>query len=565
MINKIIPFIIVIIFGVIAGYSLLHPGLPPTHDGEYHVIRFYEFNKVLRSGEIYPRWAPDLNNGAGVPLFNYVYPLPNYIASFLHFFGISFIDAFKLNMFFATLIGGIFFYLWTKDYWGKVGGIVSSVFYTFSPYHFLDIYIRGSVGEVWALAFFPAYLWSITIYIKERNKQYILLSSVFLALTILSHNILGLMFFLFSIIYILLLIYQSKNKKYLILNTISFILIGLGLSAVFWMPALLENNFVTGLQIYNIEENFPEVFQLLIPSWGSGFSAGELENQMSFQIGIANLFIVLLSFGALFFIKGNRSLSSEIKNQRSNIKNAVKGQRKLILFFLICFIIVFFLMLKVSLPVWNTIPLLNYFQFPWRLLSLEIVISSFLAGSIFSIWKECSIKAYIIAAFMIVLAVGLTFEYSKPAYYHYRDDKYYTTRSNFIDGTNSPGNFFNTIWANEPLKKQRKKIYKGEGKVSSEIININSYKADYYVLKDSDLILNIAYFPGWKVFVNKMDVRIFPSKEGLISFPISKGKNQIEVKFEDTLVRAISKVIFLISLSCILLLSMKFRHVKINK
>src|SRR3989344_2032187 len=149
-----LPIIIVVFFGIIAGFSLLHKGLPPTHDGEYHVVRFYEFDKTLRGGDWYPRWAADLNNGYGIPLFNYVYPLPNYVSFTLHLLGISFISSFKLNLFFAILIGSVFFYLWARMFWGKLGGIVSSVFYTFSPYHFVDIYIRGSVGEVWALAFF---------------------------------------------------------------------------------------------------------------------------------------------------------------------------------------------------------------------------------------------------------------------------------------------------------------------------------------------------------------------------------------------------------------------------
>src|SRR3989338_5683038 len=99
------------VFNFFAGFALLNNGLPPTHDGEYHVIRFYEFYRMLSSGELYPRWAPDLNNGYGIPLFNYVYPLPNYIASFFHMLGVSFIDSFKLNMFFASILGAIFMYM----------------------------------------------------------------------------------------------------------------------------------------------------------------------------------------------------------------------------------------------------------------------------------------------------------------------------------------------------------------------------------------------------------------------------------------------------------------------
>src|SRR3989344_7808452 len=259
------------------------------------------FDEALRDGNFYPRWAAHLNNGFGVPLFNFVYPLPNYVASILHLANISFIDSFKISMLVATIIGGVFFYLWSREFWGILGGVVSSIFYTFSPYHFVDIYIRGSVVEVWALGFFPAFLWAYTKFVKSKRKVFLILSSIFLALIIFSHNILALMFFVFSLSYIVFLISKEKSKKYLILNTLYLILLGLGLSAIFWFPAIYETKFVTGLQIFDVSSHFPDLYQLIIPSWGSGFSGGELSSQLSFQIGVANLVVVILSLIILIF------------------------------------------------------------------------------------------------------------------------------------------------------------------------------------------------------------------------------------------------------------------------
>ena len=358
----------ILFFAFLAGFALLHPGLPPSHDGEYHVIRFFLFDEALRDGNFYPRWAAHLNNGFGVPLFNFVYPLPNYVASILHLANISFIDSFKISMLVATIIGGVFFYLWSREFWGRLGGVVSSIFYTFSPYHFVDIYIRGSVGEVWALGFFPAFLWAYTKFVKSKRKVFLILSSIFLALIIFSHNILALMFFVFSLSYIVFLISKEKSKKYLILNTLYLILLGLGLSAIFWLPAIYETKYVTGLQIFDVTSKFPELYQLLIPSWGSGFSGTGIQNELSYQVGAANLLAIFLSMMVI---------TLQIKRESNKLPCT--------LFFFACFIFTFYLMLNISLPVWKTIPLMNYFQFPWRLLSLEIIFASFLAGSIFSL------------------------------------------------------------------------------------------------------------------------------------------------------------------------------------
>lgn len=532
-------FIFIIIIGFLSVYPLLHQGLPPTHDGEYHIIRFYEFDKVLRSGILYPRWAPDLNFGYGVPLFNYVYPLPNYLTSFVHFFGISFIDSFKLIMFFASIFGAIFFYLWTKQFYGNLGGLVSAIFYTYSPYHFLDIYIRGSVGEVLALALFPAFLWTITILLRDGNKRFIIPSGLFLSLIIFSHNILALMFLPFSVAYIILLILHPKRK--IPIKDILFVLfIAFGLSSIFWLPALLEKQYVSGLELFNIKENFPEIYQLIFPSWGSGFSGGSSGDQMSFQIGIANLLAAL--FGVIgFFIK--------------------KKIKYFTAFFLFCFIITFFLMLRASFPIWDKIPLMNYFQFPWRLLSLEILFCSFLAGGIIRIWNS-----KILAAFLIIFVILLSISYTKPAFYHQRNDNYYLTRSNFIDGTNSPGNLFNTIWTAKPTQKinERLSLKSGVALIKPVSNSLTDYKFNLEIKKDSLLIANISYFPGWTVFLNGKKVNTI-IKDGLFSFAVPKGNHSLEIKFADTSIREIAMLIFYTTVIGLLLLFKNIYCVKIKK
>lgn len=529
--NFLVSVLIVIVSAFIAGFALLHPGLPPTHDGEYHVVRFYQFDKTLRDGNWYPRWASDLNNGYGVPLFNYVYPLPNYVASFLHALGFSFIDTFKVSMFVATIVGGIFFYLWSRQYWGDTGAVVSAVFYTFSPYRFVDIYIRGSVGEVWALAFFPAFLWSATKGIREQKLFFAPLSGLFLALIIFSHNILAIMFFIFALSYVFFLIFLSKEKLYAIRYFLYAIFLGLTLSAIFWFPALFEQQYVTGLQIYDIGKNFPQLYQLLIPSWGSGFSEGALENQLSFQIGLANLAALFFSFVSMviFYKK--------------------KDKRALIIGFFLCwFLFVFFLMLKVSMPIWQYVPFMNYFQFPWRFLSLAILATAFLAGAIFSIWRS-----KILAGTLIIFAILLSIGYAKPAYYHQRQDEYYLTRSNFIDGTNSPGDLFNTIWFNKGLKKQKEKIKVEHGTVSSIDVNPTRYTFDIYADSNTSVTANTAYFLGWTAIIDKKEIGIKPDNNGLITFFVPKGKHHIELLFRDTSTREIGTSIFLISLLSIML------------
>ena len=534
-------FLLLVIFFVLLGaFPLLHSGLPPTHDGEYHVIRFYEFDKVLRDGNLYPRWAPDLNNGYGVPLFNYVYPLPNYFSSFVHLLGVSFIDAFKLGLFIAVLLGGVFFYLWTKIFFDKIGGLVGAVYYLFSPYLFVDVYIRGAVGEVWALAFFPAFLWSITEFIYNNKPKFLPISAIFLSLIIFSHNILSFLFMPFALAYILVLVLLSKERQSKIIGSGFVILLALCLSAIFWVPAILETKLVTGLQIYDYKTNFPDLFQLLFPSWGSGFFGAGLASEMSVQIGLANILGVFISLFVLFKLFRKKDYRA-----------------KLILFFILFFFLVVFLMQKISIPLWENIPLMNYFQFPWRFLSLVILICSFLTASIFAFTKS-----KVAAIILIVIVVSLGFNYAHPAHYLYRNDNYYVTRSNFIDGTNSIGNVFNTIWIKGELKKNKDILSNKNTKVEVLERKATSYKFNVIIDQESDLIVNTAYFPGWETKIDGIISKTTPSSTGLIKFKVPSGKHLVEVNFTNTIIRNLSLIITIVSFALIVKLLVKNWYIR---
>lgn len=521
-------YFIIVSFALLALLPLFHQGLIPTHDGEYHVVRFAQFYEVLSEGMLYPRWAPDFNNGYGIPLFNYQYPLPNYISSLLHIFGISFIDSFKLNLIFATVISALFMYLWSKSYWGTLGGAVASIFYTFAPYRFVDIYVRGSVGEVWALAFAPAVLWCLHSYSTTKNRKFIIFCGIFITLLIYSHNILALLFFAFISIYMFYLLFVCHEKKTLIKGFMVIILLGFGLSAPFFLPALFEARYVTGLQVFDITKNFPEVYELLFPSWGSGFSDSISSNPLSYQIGVMNLIVI-----AFVSVQLIHNFIRKRKNE------------SIIIFILFTFFISVFLMLPYSALVWKFAPLLSYFQFPWRILSLVILLISFLAGSLF---KKSTKKSVLLSIIFITFLVFSTINYTKPAYYLMRSDFYYLTRSNFIDGTNSPGNAFNTIWLNSiPPKRPLVSVVKGDTAVRILINKSTSKSFEFDSNNDSTVLFSAAYFPGWKAKLNGKSFNLL-NNNGIIMINIPKGKNRVDLIFSDTPIRTLALVVFLLSL-----------------
>ena len=174
-----------------------------------------------------------------------------------------------------------------------------------------------------------------------------------------------------------------------------------------------------------------------------------------------------------------------------------------------------------------------------RLLSLEILFASFLAGCTFPLLARHFKLRIFLALFLLFLAFILGIGYINPAYYHYRDDDYYVKRSSFIDGTNSPGNVFNTIWLKSipPKEKEKLEFLKGEGKIILKKAQSSRYFFSINSKKNSEVIMNLAYYPGWEVYVNNVRGKINQTENGRFSFLLPSGQNNVEVVFRDTFIR----------------------------
>lgn len=540
-----IASVVISFFSVV---SLIKPGIPPTHDGEFHVLRFEQFFKSINQGTLYPRWAQDFNNGYGIPLFNYVYPLPNYVASFTHLLGFSFIDSLKINMILATIFGSIFFYLWTRKYWGEWGALVSSVFYAYSPYHLLDIYVRGSVGEVWSLGLAPMLLWGYQSYFESRKIRYFVFSSFAIGLIVFAHNILAVVFFAFFFSYAFFLSFikkqniKNKFKEFSSAVFISFL--GTGLSAIFWLPAILETRYVRGLQIFDPTQHFPIIYKLVYSSWGYGFSGVNIPDQMSFQIGIANVLVIIICL-MIFIFKKRVSIAG---------------------YFLFIFGITVFLITPFSEFIWQNIPFVSYVQFPWRLLSVVIFASSFLAGSVVSknLIKNEQLRI-IISVLLIVLSVGLSLDYIKAPFHHIRDDKYYLERENFTYGTNSPGNVFNTLYFNDKLTPVEERISSNSFKINYVSRSVTHEKVILRGDKDGEVLINIADFPGWTVRIDGVSVSKETTKDGIIKVNVSEGQHSMEAVLKSTRLQTISLMITVFSAFTLFCLFMWDKYIKIKK
>lgn len=492
--------VIVSFFAFLAARHLFIPGFLPTHDGEYHLIRFYEFGKMLAGGHLFPRWAPGLNSGYGVPLFNFFYPLPNYVGSFFHFFGWSLADAFRLTLALGYILAVSASYVWLKRLYGVFPAVLGSIVGAFTPYWFVDIFVRGSVGEVLSLGFVFVALASIAY----RKKTLLALA---IAAMSISHNIIAMIFL--PILFLSLWITDRSMLR--------SIIVGIILTSYFWAPALIEKEYVVGLNTVNYKDHFPELAQLLIPSWGTGLSGSSYAlDEMSFQIGIIPLALFIISLVVL---------------PRTIFAGAMA--------------IAFFLMLEFSVPVWEWVPFLKNIQYPWRLLSVVIVATPFLSAAIFSRFRRRVISFAVTA-----IAVVLSFSYTKPVLYAPRSDAYYLSRREFTDGTSSLGNGFSTVWMawQSQRPRSRTEIISGEGSITTKQDGSTTFESEVVSTSDVTVRTNVAYYPGWRVVMDGKSLAAMPDTRGAISIAIPQGKHDVKVYFGETPIRFAANLVSLICL-----------------
>ncbi len=488
------------------------PRYIPTHDSEYHIIRIVEFATMIDAGYWFPRWAPNLNSGYGIPIFEFHYPLPNYVGTFIRVFTQDAVLAFQMGIGLGYSIAIIAIYLWLRRLFLPSSALVGTIVGAFIPYWFVDMYVRGSIGEVWAAA-----LLFLTLYCIER-KQYIAVAMAF-GLLILSHNILAMVFAPFLMLYMLI---RDKNAVWGLVG-------GIGLSAFFWLPALLEQKYVTGLNTVNFREHFAHIYELLVPSWGTEFSStGLTGNKMSLQIGVAALVSII---GSIMML--HREKDKRIKRLATS--------------FLCVFFLVVFFMLSVSREIWERIKPMQLIQYPWRFLSLVIPIASFTGAY----WAS-HMKRQWMGVVLAVSAVFLSLGYIRPVTYEPRDEAYYLSRPNFTNGTSSMGNSFSTIWTGWKNVRPESDIIIQNGEVI-EKMRWRYLLKEFSVKMDTpgEIKLNTLYFPGWRAAVDAKDVLVNFTKDGIITLTAPQGTHTIGIWYADTLPRRIGNVLSILSLAII--------------
>ena len=239
--NTLLALGTVIVFGAIFAWPAWENGFPAgTYDGRIHALWASEFTQQSLAGEWYPRWLFQLNGGLGSPTFFYYPPLPYLITAGFGRLIPNYPGCWQelgLSASLALVLSGVFALAWLRQLvplWAAAGGAVC---YLLMPFHLLiDLYTRGAFAEFWAMTWLPLVLWSAhRVGIGGRHAVVVLAFAY--ALLITSHLPTTLLFSIVPPVYAAL-IACTGEKRLAFCTTASGMALGIGISAIYLLPAL---------------------------------------------------------------------------------------------------------------------------------------------------------------------------------------------------------------------------------------------------------------------------------------------------------------------------------------
>lgn len=530
--------VLVLLSPVLAFKTLFFTGYFNHHD-DLQVMRIFEMEKCFKDGQIPCRWVPDMGFGYGYPLFNFYPPFPAFVGVAIRAVTpLQIVDTVKVTFAVQILVSAVLMYLFAKQWWGRLGGFLASIFYTYAPYHALDLYVRGAYNEAWGMAFAPGVGFAMTRLWRSPTTDNVVLLALMTAGMLLTHNVMVMIFAPLFAIFAIFLVIEKRSPK-LLAHFAAGGVLAVMLAAFFTLPSVLEQKYVHIDTLFNGFFNFTVHFvtlnQMFISRfWGYGGSTYGPIDQMAFPIGWLHWgsVVLLMIAGFWFLYKRNWKVVS------------------ILLIFGSYFWLTAFLAHEQSYaPLWTKLPILKILQFPWRFLSTVTFTASFLIGALFLLPLSKMIrKTLFIGLLMSVIAINIQFFQVEHIYPEVNDK--HKLSGQLWDIQRTAGIFdYLPMYAVVPPGRPAPddyQIMEGDVMVQNYASGSASARFQSRATTPSVVRLNIFDFPTWKVFIDGKKVEHnHENYLALITIPVPPGEHTVEAKLTNTPLRTLSNAISL--------------------
>ena len=506
---------------------------PVEHDTFFHLSRIENLSRAIKDGNFFPAIYPYENNGFGYAsslFYNDLFLIPS---ALLRLAGVPLALCYRINVIIAVYISSLTMMSLVRRIYDHTPAVwLSAAAYLFSNYHITDIYVRGALGEIFALAALPAMLCAMYRILHDRDTEGWFTLALSLGALALCHNltfVLGV--FLFILVFGLYLDALKKDIFVALLKGVGFAFL---ISAFFTLPmleqlgsqSLVVHYFASGSDLSAYSMDLWQYFANTTV-FAVGGNARPHDATMVVNVGY------FLEFAPLLYLF--------VKKENKN---------RLITFALISGYLM--ILLPCSLVPWKYLYAMRILQFPWRLNTLGILLLSIPAA--IGVNEILGKKPLVFACIAVLSAECVWHVRPVLARTFGMDDT--TTWQNVLDGQLcdpcysadyvrvelAGGDYL--PWPHPDYRTQTRKIMDASG---NELDIEYSQRAGYFSFTlnkeiEEELILPLTWYNGYKAYKTDKSFTMIETgrtDDGLLKVR-NAGKGDYFVLFEDTALRRLS-------------------------
>jgi hypothetical protein len=518
---------------LVAVLPLIVYGCSCGHDFDFHLLSWMEAASQLRHGALYPHWAFTPAYNAGEPRFVFYPPLSWIIGA-----GLGLLMPWGATpivyTWLAVTAAGLGCYRLLREFATPGIALLIAALYMVNPYMLFTAYERTAYAELLAAAWLPLLLHGI---LRRRvTVPGIALPVALLWLTNAPAAVIGCYgLALLAAVRLLLTLRKPSiagtSARQLAFNTIAGTALGLGLAAVYIVPAVYERRYVqiamAMVEGMRIRDNFlfhhtADAAHDAVLYTASGIAVGLL------LVAFAGLLIALLR-----------------RREGDDARGTLYGLA-------VVTVAIGFLLTPLSASIWSHAPELAFLQFPWRFLALlapvlAVVFGIALRGIPVSRTVGISLGAVIVCVLTYASYTARHQECDPEDTVAARLALFHSPR-----GSDPTDEYTPMTADNDVLGKADPPFWLAANAEAAPPVGSSGGPLHWPLDLDAPvpevLILNLRNYPAWHISLNHHDAPRVERDDGLIAIAVPTGPLHVEITYARTADQGVGAALSAISL-----------------
>ncbi|HEY9668503.1 MAG TPA: 6-pyruvoyl-tetrahydropterin synthase-related protein [Coleofasciculaceae cyanobacterium] len=553
--KDIIVFLSIVFIGFLLTFTPLIGGVIEAHDVLFHFNWSKYFSQQFWSGELYPRWLLGMNSGLGSPSFFFYPPIPYYFTSLFYPLQLGNSPTWLhlvLSASLALIASGVAAYIWLKDFTNVKSAFIGSILYMSLPYHLaIDLYWRFAFSEYWSFVWIPLVLY-FSRKLIQGTRYAIAGFAISYALLCMTHLPTTLIFSPVPISYVVLMSKRHQKVKVLVRLGLA-LLLGVGLAAIYLVPALTTQNYVL------LEEIASRPFFYYANNflWHKRYILPELRE---FVVYLGVLVGLMAGITVCAFIGTYKTLSKSCRRE-SIYWFTIAGVASL-------------MTLPLSKPIWQLFPILQIIQFPWRfnvVLTVTTTVLVTLGVYVFHKTTQGWQKNVLVFAMLLLIGTILSSLGMMDSHVHRL-----TFNSDSVIRMSQDASEYRPKWVAAEIFDRslvyelgknlpNAKVTTGEGNVSIKQWQPRKIVLQANAKTDVTVTLKQFYYPGWtaRAIGRSQQLPVEPSPyEGLLRVKVPSGQYEVRVTLDTVIQERLGQSLSAVSAGIVVLLALPLRQLR---